>query len=247
MKKNLAYSDLVERVIKEGKTCIFVSPHLDDALLSCGALIHYLAPQTPVVIVTAFTESHDRPKNLSTWNFLRLSGYKSAADLFAQRRQEDIDIATGLGAKAIHLGFTDSLYRLKPNSHFIYPFFSWALKRGKISVSDYPLIEQIAVKVKSLCTKNTVIFGPAAIGNHMDHLLVRKVCDEYFPQTIYWSDFPYNVWSNKFTFDKPNYSTLEWQKNLSIKIDLLKKLETQINFIFPKGQIPIVSERYYYL
>jgi hypothetical protein len=42
-----------------GARCLFLSPHLDDAVLSCGALMRSLAPRSEIHVVTVFTEITD--------------------------------------------------------------------------------------------------------------------------------------------------------------------------------------------
>jgi hypothetical protein len=38
-----------------GAGVLVISPHLDDALLSCGALLAHLAPRHPITVATVFT------------------------------------------------------------------------------------------------------------------------------------------------------------------------------------------------
>ena len=40
---------------------VFLSPHLDDAVLSCGALIVALAQHAPTLVATFFSEATPRP------------------------------------------------------------------------------------------------------------------------------------------------------------------------------------------
>lgn len=247
MKQNPAQFIHIEDIIDTKKPCVFLSPHLDDSILSCGSLINYLSSKTQVVVATVFTESRDHPKSLSIWNFLRLSGYKTSSSLFEDRRREDKEVITSFGAKPVHFGFTDGLYRLNSNSRLVYPLYSWAIRKGVVSQDDEHLIPQIAQKVQDLVSDKTLIFAPAAIGNHMDHLIVKKMCKQYFPQSIYWSDFPYNVRLGKFTTpDLSKYEEIVWDYCSDIKIEAIKKLKTQVGALFPNGEIPNVPERYFF-
>ena len=236
---------------------LFVSPHLDDALLSCGGLLSYLAKKHDVTVATVFTEAHNQPQNLSIRRFLKLSTERDSLTLFQKRREEDAKLISNLGASCVHLGFTDALYRLRTGRNwwgrvisdlnFIYPFFSWQLKMGRVSGLDKPLEEQIASQIKKLVKIYTVILAPAGIGKHMDHLLIRRVCEKYFPETVFWSDFPYNVWNNQFFSDLEDrgYQTLKWEEDLDQKIELIRTLKTQLNLLFPAGDIPKVPEYYF--
>lgn len=238
---------------------LFISPHLDDALLSCGGLISELAPKAELTIATVFTHAHNYPSSLSIRRFLRLSGYGDSEELFALRRQEDKKINSELGVKTIHLGFIDGLYRLIPKcggllgqvipeTRFIYPIYSWQLKRGRVSGWDQPLITQIEEELLKLIEPNMVVFAPSAIGNNMDHKIVRLACEKVFPECILWSDFPYNMWRNQYLIEVADsgYKTQKWDNNLSRKVELIKKLKTQMNLLFPDGSVPKVSEYYFF-
>jgi hypothetical protein len=45
--------DGVVRVLRDGAPALFLSPHLDDAVLSCAALMRTIATRTSVTVVTA--------------------------------------------------------------------------------------------------------------------------------------------------------------------------------------------------
>src|SRR4051812_22907832 len=89
---------------------LFVSPHLDDAVLSAGALIAELAQHQPVLVVTVFTEASVGPHGRAARSFLAACPIADAAELFAERRREDVDALRRLRARALHLGRTDALF-----------------------------------------------------------------------------------------------------------------------------------------
>ncbi len=240
---------------------LFVSPHLDDAILSCGGLFSYLAPKTDVTIATVFTEAHNSPTSLSIRRFLKNSGYDDSEKLFIERRREDKIINDLIGVKTIHLRFTDGLYRLKSNANrlelalgnilqeakFIYPLFAWQLKMGKVSSNDGQLINEITRKIEGLVGPKTVLFAPVATGSHLDHKIVRRAIEGRFENVIFWSDFPYNVWDNQFSSDlgSRGYQRWEWNNNLDEKIKLIRMIKTQVSLLFPDGNIPKVPEYYF--
>lgn len=263
MRKKLPPASLIRDIAEKRLPCLFVSPHLDDAVLSCGAVLAFLASKTDVTVATVFTHAQTRLQNASIRRFLRSSGYHNSEKLYVDRREEDRAIHALIGVKTVHLGFTDALYRLKPSVGtferlvgkiipdilFVYPVFSWQLKIGKMRRCDEHIVDDVTSAVKKLAGKKTVLFAPAAIGNHMDHQLVRNACAENFPWTIFWSDFPYNVRLNSFAppeLVRKGYTTVEWKDSLDRKVALVKKIRTQVNFLFPNGQIPQVSEYYFW-
>lgn len=84
---------------------LVVSPHLDDAVLSCG---HYLLTQTHAVVATVFA-GNPGPGILSDWD--RECGFTDGADPVVARWQEDREALTLVGAEPRHLEFLDSAYR----------------------------------------------------------------------------------------------------------------------------------------
>jgi LmbE family N-acetylglucosaminyl deacetylase len=93
---------------------LFVSPHLDDAVLSCGALIAHLAPLTSVTVATIFTHDAPGPHTRSARKSARQCGWTHSAELFEERRKEDAKVLTEAGASHVNLGFLDALFRRRP-------------------------------------------------------------------------------------------------------------------------------------
>jgi LmbE family N-acetylglucosaminyl deacetylase len=83
---------------------LVVSPHLDDAVLSCG---HFLLTQTRAVVATVFA-GDPGPGILSDWD--RECGFSDGDNPVVTRWREDRDALTAVGAEPIHLEFLDSAY-----------------------------------------------------------------------------------------------------------------------------------------
>ncbi|XUW93014.1 PIG-L family deacetylase [Burkholderia sp. M6-3] len=87
---------------------LVVSPHLDDAVLSCGLL---LAAKPSAIVCTVFAAPP--PENMSTdWD--RQSGFTDSFEAMQTRKQEDIRALQKLGAQPVHLPFCDAQYQLTP-------------------------------------------------------------------------------------------------------------------------------------
>lgn len=251
---------LIEQIVKKQTPCFFISPHLDDAVLSAGDLISFLTEQkVPVNVITVFTEISEKPYTLSAKSFVRQCGYADADLLFADRRKEDKEILENLDIQTAHLGFIDATWRKKGNisslrkslSRFVpelghrYPIHQLNVISGKIDSEDMPLIDKIGNAINKIIggKNNFRIFAPAAFGNHVDHTITRKACEKYFPKAILWSDFPYNMRENDL-MDISNYGRFEWLKNPENKIALIKKYKTQFQAMFANG-IPQIPEIFY--
>src|SRR5271154_4690481 len=68
-------SNLLGRLLHDmdeaGSAVLVMSPHLDDAVWSCGALLAHLAPRHRITVVTAFTAASPPPWSLPARRHLR--------------------------------------------------------------------------------------------------------------------------------------------------------------------------------
>lgn len=84
-----------------------ISPHLDDAALSCSLL---LAANPGSYVTTVFAGGPPSMRELTTWD--RLARYfPEGADVVGVRRGEDISASALVRAKPVHLGYWDRQYR----------------------------------------------------------------------------------------------------------------------------------------
>jgi glycosyltransferase involved in cell wall biosynthesis/LmbE family N-acetylglucosaminyl deacetylase len=254
-------NDLADHIVSQHLPCYFISPHLDDAALSAGNLIADLAKKTEVTIVTVFTKADlDGLNTLSARTYLKQCNFASAEKLYRQRRLEDWQVCEMLGAKAVHLGFTDALWRKKNQpSKFtqslgryfsevlhLYPTYRWHIVSGNMHKQDDQLRQDI-IKALSRVIPNkqqAAIFCPAGFGNHIDHLLVRSACEQLFPKAIYWQDMPYG---SKLKNYQPivNRTETVWQGDAQIKQKVLSHYRTQFAALYPSGKLPGGEEKFY--
>src|SRR5260221_14357797 len=97
--------DLLKEIISKKIPCVFVSPHFDDAVLSCGTLLTKLSGKTDITVINVFTKAHGKPYTLSARKNLIDSGKYSDADkLFGDREQEDKKALSKLSVKISNLG-----------------------------------------------------------------------------------------------------------------------------------------------
>ncbi|MDR5780666.1 PIG-L family deacetylase [Caballeronia sp. LZ065] len=89
---------------KPPRRLLVISPHLDDAVFSCGAL---LAAGTDALVCTVFAGTPEMPM-VTGWD--TACGFSDAHQAMEARRAEDIAALEILGARARHLSFLDSQY-----------------------------------------------------------------------------------------------------------------------------------------
>lgn len=87
-----------------------VSPHLDDAVFSCGAL---LATCRPAVVATVFAGEPEQRDVVTSWD--SSCGFINAHHAMQARRQEDRMALGILDARPVHLSFLDAQYGHSPD------------------------------------------------------------------------------------------------------------------------------------
>lgn len=171
---------------------VYLSPHLDDAIYSCGGLIWQQGQEGHQVEVWTICAG-DPPKGpLSELAHSLHKRWDVGLNPVAIRRQEDIIACRLLGINYLHFDVPDSIYRLEPNLKV--PIYdSERAIFGDIKSSDYPLIDEISNKIRSELSSDMIIISPLSIGNHVDHQLIRQVAEMLSDKLIYYADFPYVV------------------------------------------------------
>jgi LmbE family N-acetylglucosaminyl deacetylase len=92
-------------MIRLSTRLLVISPHLDDAVLSCaGALMH----STDAVAATLLAGTPADSLPLTDWD--QRCGYTSASQAMQARRREDQAALSRLGAGSRHLDFLDAQY-----------------------------------------------------------------------------------------------------------------------------------------
>jgi LmbE family N-acetylglucosaminyl deacetylase len=245
--------DFIQEIISKKKPCVIVSPHFDDSVLSCGTLLTQLSGKTKITVVNVFTQAHKAPYTLSARKFLMESGIKDATKLYGERLKEDSKALSHFKAKIVNLGLEDAIFRVKKTSGFlgkllpefshVYPTYQWHVVKG-ISSQDHAIAD-LTTALKKVVTKDAVVLAPYAIGQHVDHQIVRKVCEQLFPDVIFYSDFPYNVRNGTYGEAGKDREKYVLQTNTKQKNALIQIYETQLNGLFPEGTIPAHKEVYF--
>jgi len=169
---------------------IYLSPHFDDAVLSCGGLIwEQTASGMPVEIWTVFAGdpppgrlSQFAAKTHADW------GTGNALETVALRRVEDRNAVRKVGAVAHHFPLTDCIYRRHPVSgkHL----YTETVFRKPARVETY-VADTVAKMLSSRLTKQDTLVCPLAMGNHVDHVLTRKATEQLGRPLLYYADVPY--------------------------------------------------------
>lgn len=251
-------NNLITEIKKKKATCIFVSPHFDDAIFSAGGLIYALHKHNiKVHIVTVFTKA-GKENTLSAKAYLKQCGYPNGVDLYKKRKEEDLKAIEGL-AQPLHLGLTEALWRKRitknifkkyiPELSTIYPTYRWHITKGMLSTFDTGAMNTLKKKLLLLTKgkKNVWVFAPVGVGNHVDHIFVREVCKKLDLPVVYWNDYPYSKTNavNK-VFVKKNklkeYTFTNYKKQKEHRMNMYK---TQLHVFHPILNKKELEEKYF--
>lgn len=250
-------SDLVGRLEDTGPTVLFVSPHLDDAVLSCGALLAHLARTCRVTVLTVFTSAALPPRwGLAAKRQLSALGVSDGEAHFHERRAEDISVLERMGASWIHLGLRDALFRRvddaptdPPGSgRATYPTFRFHAGRGRIARSDAGLAAEVGAMVGRVAIDRhaQAIFGPLGIGRHVDHMITRTAVRVSGLSPVYYSDFPYSETEapDPYFLRRAALASYQWSLGRAENQKRIAGYRTQVGGLFPRG-IPLRPEVYW--
>lgn len=243
-----------KKLLRNYNNFIFVSPHLDDAILSCGYLITDLIKlKKEVILITVFTKALSKTITPQARSFLKNCGYKSAAKLFKDRKAEDIGVSKFLNTNHICLNFIDAAWRLNNKRLPIYTKQEIQFS-GKVLPYDKTLAKTIKTRLVKIISRNKspLVLSPLGIGGHVDHIIVRKIINNLVCSKIFWEDYPYNtnrknikdffIQNKKF---RPLFTLRRFR--FSQKDKLIRFYKSQINCLFPSGRIPHINEKYYFV
>jgi LmbE family N-acetylglucosaminyl deacetylase len=168
---------------------IYISPHLDDAVLSAGGLIHDQARDGNRVEI--WTLVCGFPPEAELTPFAQLLhfqwGFTSAEETVRSRRVEDERAASIVGAKAVHFDVPDCIYRRGPDGEALYPM--------NVFIPPHPAEGDLPAKMTDILREriqlDDVLVCPLGIGGHADHLLVRQAVEGLNRALWYYADVPY--------------------------------------------------------
>lgn len=241
---------------------VVLSPHLDDAVLSCGALMSSAREHMSVTVATFFTEASAPPHTFSARCYLRQTGVHDAGELYFARRAEDQAVLEGAAIGYFHAGLTEALFRrrarpllhrfpwagrLMPELTHIYPTYRLHIACGRISPHDADTLRRIIDRIDHLSLKSSTLFlAPLAVGAHVDHILVRTAAEMSRKRVVYYSDFPYNMRhsADRGFVQRNALRQATWSHDLSAKAALIRAYRTQVDALFPSGEIPLLPEVY---
>ncbi len=181
------------------RSLLVLSPHLDDAALSVGG---WLSARSAAGlggersrVLTVFAGIPNYASLAASPLVARLHrAMGDPADPVAVRRGEDIAAMAILGATPVHGDRLDACYRMR-GACPAYP--TWKAVTGKWSEDERALPAEIAGEIaRDLEAQDTLICAPLAIGDHIDHRIVREAGLRLAllgRDVLFFEDVPYSL------------------------------------------------------
>ena len=170
------------------RTALFLSPHLDDAVFSCGGLLALLADQGwRTVLATAFTRSVVPATGFALACQLD-KGLSPDVDYMALRREEDWAAAALLGVTEVRwLDLLEAPHRGYGSATALF---------GAIHPGDTvagPLSTALAALADEWDAD--LVLAPQGLGHHVDHQQVIHAAQHCFPlaRLAFYRDTPYAI------------------------------------------------------
>lgn len=232
---------------------IYLSPHYDDASLSCGGAIHKQTQAGESVLVITICAAAPHPTDpLSPFAQELHTRWGNPVDVVATRLAEDETAMALLGVEVVRLEVMDCIYRGRPRAGMWY-YNNNAQLFGDVHPGDLALKDDIAAAIAANVTgaENGVIYAPLTVGHHADHQLAHAaawVLREQGRQVVFYEDYPYadpdyaphgepNLYGLEATLARLGQkfqSQLQYfsEENLQAKIESVAAYASQLQLLF---------------
>ena len=179
---------------------IFLSPHLDDVVYSCGGTLGVqVSSGLHPLIVTVFAgiPGADTPLSQDALQRHRQMGFsdvEGVGEPIQARQREDVAANDYLEADYLWLGYLDASYRGNPPYYKNYT----DIISGNVHAADLSIERQLAEDLLAINTQmpDVVWYAPLGIGQHVDHLILCSAADHLVQngaKVYFYEDFPYVV------------------------------------------------------
>lgn len=216
---------------------IYLAPHLDDAVLSCGGQIFEETRCGQAVLVVTVMAG-DPPPSVSGYAQSLHSRWELLEEAAVVRRREDVAACTLLHADALHGPAPDCIYRTTP-ADGTPMYLSDEDIFGEIHPADAPLVKELTAWLATLPPARRVI-APLTVGHHVDHQLLRQAAGQHFGRRLeFFEDFPYVQTERSLDFLQ-NSGQPNWQATvikvsdaaLHARVDAVLAYKSQLSTFF---------------
>lgn len=221
---------------------IYLSPHLDDAALSCGGQVYELTTAGQSVLIVTVMAGDPAARPSSQFAQLLHQRWQLDSDVGAARRAEDVAACGVLGADWQHWDFEDCIYRVEPETGRPL-YISEQDIFGDVDPAEYGLIDELAARMMLLPARER-LYVPLTLGHHVDHQLTRQAAERCFSAAslFYYEDYPYAARqaAEQFAAQEPGWwqaQVIELTENgVAARIKAIQCFESQLSTVFKDGR-----------
>jgi LmbE family N-acetylglucosaminyl deacetylase len=192
-------------------TVVVLSPHFDDAVLSCW---HVLRRPESVLVVNIFAGAPSQGSPPGWWD--QQTGAPDPRARVGERANEDQAALRLAGRAAVNLDMLEAQHRRRA-----------------------PSVTDIAGRLAEVVPECDTLYAPAGIGGHVDHALVRDVACATFPAQALrlYADLPHAIrrgWPTWVTPDGDAAVDGDWAGQLAERREL--SLRPRVHALGPEEQ-----------
>jgi len=162
--------------VREEYLNLYLSPHLDDAILSCGGLIHAQRQAGDRVGVLTLCAGSPGSSALSTLARQYESAWGESGDGMALRRAENAAILSSWGVQNWGCSVGDAIYRAGKGVPY-YETRADLFREPRPQDAAY-LLPFWEARVRQLTEEEgpgILLYAPLGVGGHVDHELARRM------------------------------------------------------------------------
>jgi LmbE family N-acetylglucosaminyl deacetylase len=176
---------------------IYLSPHLDDAVLSCGGRIYQERQAGLAVLVLTLMAGDPPPEAEDTAFAAELHArweLRADPNPVANRRAEDREALSILSVDGLYWDWPDCIYRRHPaTGRNLYVAETDLF--GAVHPAEEGLVKEVTRRLSGLpLAAGGRVFVPLTVGGHVDHRLVRQAAEVWDAPTgelVFYEDYPY--------------------------------------------------------
>ncbi|MBZ0282837.1 MAG: PIG-L family deacetylase [Anaerolineae bacterium] len=237
---------------------LFLSPHFDDAVLSCGGTIHQLTQKGELVTVRTVMGGSPPLERVPDSPIVRdlHIRWKQGDDPVSARAKEDETAVTSLGAVLKRMTvWIDCVYRTNRKGEALY--LTEAAIFGDIHPED-TTGKWLPSVVLPPDEAVHFIYVPLGVGHHVDHQIVRNWGLELVKQNPwvalkFYEEYPYTQDQNALERALAFYEGLSiklkretvnlTEANIAAKVQAIRKYESQISTFWESAEAMEIAVR----
>lgn len=191
---------------------IYLSPHFDDVVLSCGGLLWEQAQRGERVQIWTICAGSIPAGPLSPFADSLHARWQTGTETIEIRRAEDQAACQILGAEALYFDLPDCIYRRTPSGAGEHLYASEDALFGELHPAETARVHELAAQIRAQLPPGAILVSPLALGGHVDHQLVRQAA-EVSGIRWHYSDYPY-VLEETAERRLASLSAAMWQKHV---------------------------------